>query len=137
MSSPRPSNSSKRSGSQVQLLARVDELARREGLIAADTAKARIYRDRIGGTVMWLPHGQGRLELTLIQVRMASEQRADLLHELLARCAAKSTEDIPAHELGLSADDACAHWATLEREFFGEYLMAHREVQAGHGPRSA
>lgn len=116
----------------VQLLARVDELARREGLVAADTSKARIYRDRIGGTVMWLPHGRGRLELTLIQVRMAAESRADHLHGLLAAAVGRSVEDIPGHELGLEAEDAVAHWEALEEGFFAEYLSAHREVQAGH-----
>ncbi len=116
---------------QVQLLARVDELARREGLIAADTAKARIYRDRVGGTVMWLPHGKERLELTLIQVRMAAETRAMQLHGLLAQAVGTTPEQIPPHELGLDAAVAVAHWRTLEESFFPAYLTAHREVQAG------
>jgi hypothetical protein len=115
----------------VHLLACVDELARREGLVVADTAKARIYRDRVGGTVMWLPHGRDRLELTLIQVRMAAERRAAQLHELLASAVGKAVEDIPAHELGLGADEAVAHWDALEEAFFPSYLEAHREVQAG------
>lgn len=119
---------------QVQLLARLDDLARREGLIAADTRKARIYRDPVGGTVAWLPHGQERLELTLIQVRMATEQRAESLHRLLAASAARDVEDIPSHQLGLDAVDAVAHWTALEREFFPEYLRAHREVQMSQGP---
>ncbi|CAN5122337.1 hypothetical protein BH23ACT9_BH23ACT9_33170 [soil metagenome] len=115
----------------VHLIARLDELARREGLIAADTRKARIYRDPVGGTVAWLPRGAKRLELTLIQVRMAAESRASHLHELLARSCDRTIEDIPAHELGLTADDAVAHWSALERDFFPAYLSAHREVQAG------
>ncbi|MGI9018800.1 MAG: hypothetical protein ACR2HR_17130 [Euzebya sp.] len=114
----------------VQLLARVDDLARREGLVAAETSKARIYRDPIGGTVMWLPNGQERLELTLIQVRMAAEQRAHGLHALLARCMDTEMDQIPAHQLGLDAQDAIAHWPTLEDTFFPAYLSAHREVQA-------
>ncbi|MEO2104478.1 MAG: hypothetical protein ABGZ36_02430, partial [Actinomycetota bacterium] len=64
---------------EVQLLARIDELARREGLLVAETGKARIYRDRVGGTVAWLPHGKQRIELTLIQIRMQDEARANRL----------------------------------------------------------
>lgn len=116
---------------QVALLARLDELARREGLIAAETRKARIYRDPVGGTVAWLPHGSGRLELTLIQVRMAAERRAEHLHRLLAESSGKAVEDIPGHELGLDAAEAVAHWPALERDFFPSYLRAHREVHAG------
>ncbi len=117
---------------QIRLLACVDELARRENLIAADTTKARIYRDRIGGTVMWLPHGKQRLELTLIQVRMAAEQRAMQLHGLLAEATGRTPDEIPAHELGLDAQVAVDHWSSLEEAFFPAYLTAHREVQAGH-----
>lgn len=114
----------------VQLLARVDELARREGLIAADTTKARIYRDRVGGTVMWLPHGRSRLELTLIQVRMAAELRAAQLHHLLAAAVDRDVAEIPSHDLGLDAAEAVAHWPALEQSFFPSYLAAHREVQS-------
>lgn len=121
---------------QVQLLARVDEFARREGLIVADTSKARIYRDRVGGTVMWMPHGQERLELTLIQVRMAAEPVAVQLHALLAQAVGKQVEEIPGHALGLGAAEAIQHWPTLEQGFFPAYLTAHREVQAAQGPRS-
>lgn len=119
----------------ANLLACLDDLARREGLIAADTRKARIYRDPIGGTVAWVPHGRARLELTLIQVRMAAEQRAVGLHHALAQATGRTVEDIPAHELGLDAGDAVAHWAALERDFFPAYLAAHREVNAPRGPR--
>ncbi|HUG84972.1 MAG TPA: hypothetical protein VMM13_10425 [Euzebya sp.] len=114
----------------VQLLARLDDLARREGLIAADTRKARIYRDPVGGTVAWLPHGAERLELTLIQVRMAAEQRAQQLHQALAQASGRTVADIPAHDLGLDAEDVVSHWPALERDFFPAYLRAHREVQA-------
>ncbi|MEE8603470.1 hypothetical protein [Euzebya tangerina] len=120
---------------RLQLLARLDELARREGLLAADTGKARIYRDRIGGTVMWLPLSEDRLEFTLIQVRMADDERAMRLHGLLAQCVDKPLEEIPPHRLGLDADVAVEHWPMLERSFMPGYLRAHREVQAaaGHG----
>lgn len=120
---------------QVHLVARVDELARREGLIATDTGKARIYRDPVGGTVAWLPHGRRRLELTLIQVRMAAEGRAQRLHDLLARSVDKNPDQIPAHELGLDAEEAVTHWQALDREFFPAYLAAHREVQKDRGAR--
>lgn len=119
----------------VQLVARLDDLARREGLIAADTRKSRIYRDPVGGTVAWIPAGSGRLELTLIQVRMADEALADELHELLATASARPLAAIPAHALGLDADDAVAHWQALERDFFPPYLAAHRRVHARMGPR--
>lgn len=120
----------------VQLLARIDELARREGLLVAETGKARIYRDRVGGTVAWMPHGRGRLELTLIQIRMRSEARANQLHGLLVQSCDRTTADIPSHDLGLDADVAVDHWATLERDFFPRYLRAHREAQreAGQAP---
>lgn len=119
----------------LQLVARLDDLARREGLIAADTRKARIYRDPVGGTVAWLPHDAGRIELTLIQVRMAAEVRAHELHEALATACDRTIAEIPAHELGLDDADAIAHWPALERDFFPAYLQAHREVQAAAGPR--
>ena len=115
---------------QVQLLARLDDLARREGLIAADTRKARIYRDPVGGTVAWLPHGRERLELTLIQIRMAAEPRAQQLHQALAEACGRTIAEIPAHDLGLDADDVLRHWPALDRDFFPAYLAAHREVQA-------
>lgn len=118
----------------VTLLARLDDLARREGLVAADTRKARIYRDPVGGTVAWLPLGGERLELTLIQVRMAAEQRAEHLHRLLAESTDRTVEEIPAHELGLDAEDAIANWDALERDFFPAYLTAHREVQLASRP---
>ena len=123
---------------RLQLLARVDELARREGLIVADTAKSRIYRDRVGGTVLWMPSAEDRLEMTLIQIRMADDERAMRLHGLLAQCVEQPREDIPAHRLGLEADIAVTHWAVLERDFFPAYLRSHREVQAAassSGPR--
>lgn len=114
----------------LQLVARLDDLARREGLIAADTGKARIYRDPVGGTVAWLPRSSDRLELTLIQIRMAAEQRAQQLHEALAQASGRTIADIPAHDLGLAAEDALSHWPALERDFFPAYLQAHRQVQA-------
>ena len=116
---------------KVELIARVDELARREQLVVGETARARIYRDPVGGTVMWVPHAEPRLELTLIQVRMAAEAQADRLHALLAASTARTVDDIPAHELGLDAAVAVEHWPTLEQDFFPPYLTAHREVQAG------
>lgn len=128
-------SSSNMSSSTIDLIARTDELACREGLIATDTGKARLYRDPVGGTVMWLPHGQGRLELTLIQVRMVSEDQASRLHRLLAHSVAKTIEQIPAHYLGLDAAEAFTHWATLQHDFFPRYLEAHRQVQAGRGQR--
>lgn len=115
---------------EVQLLARVEELARREGLLTAETSKARIYRDRVGGTVAWLPFGKQRLELTLIQIRMVSEARANELHGLLVQCCDRTTADIPSHDLGLDAEIAVEHWPRLEREFFPVYLAAHRDVQS-------
>lgn len=115
---------------RTQLLALLDDLARREGLIAADTRKARIYRDPVGGTVAWLPHDEDRLELTLIQIRMAAEPRAQQLHQALAESCGRTLADIPAHDLGLDAADVIVHWAALERDFFPAYLTAHREVHA-------
>ncbi len=132
---PRPISSRKLSSSQIDLIARADALARREGLIATDSGKARIYRDPVGGTVMWLPHGQGRLELTLIQVRMVAEDQASRLHGLLARSVGKTTEQIPPHYLGLDAAEAVSYWAALQQNFFPPYLEAHRQVQADRGPR--
>lgn len=120
----------------VQLLARLDELARREGLVAADTGKARIYRDLVGGTVAWLPHGKARMELTLIQIRMSDEARANRLHGLLVQCCDRTTADIPSHDLGVDASLAIEHWDRLEQDFFPVYLATHREVQAAQrGPR--
>lgn len=115
---------------QVQLIARLDELARREGLLTAETGKARIYRDRVGGTIAWLPFKNPRLELTLIQIRMSNEARANQLHGLLVQCCGKTTADIPSHDLGVDPQLVIEHWDRLEREFFPLYLKAHREVQA-------
>ena len=115
---------------RLQLLARLDEFARREGLIAADTAKSRIYRDRVGGTVMWVPQAEERLEFTLIQVRMADDERAMRLHGLLAQCVGRPREEIKPHRLGLDAAEAVEKWPVLERDFLPGYLRAHREVQA-------
>lgn len=122
---------------QVQLLARVEELARREGLLTAETSKATIFRDRVGGTVAWLPKDNSRLELTLIQIRMVDEAMANRLHGLLVQCCDRTTADIPSHNLGVEAAIAVEHWARLERDFFPVYLAKHREVQAaqGRGPR--
>lgn len=116
----------------AELRALLDELARKEGMLVGETAKARIYRDRIGGTVVWIPHDAERLELTLIQVRMADEARADALHSALAEAIGKPVEDIPSHQLGMSAAEALRCWTTLEHEFLPAYLQAHRDVQAGH-----
>ncbi len=118
---------------QVQLLARVEELARREGLLTAETSKATIFRDRVGGTVAWLPKDNTRLELTLIQIRMVDENLANRLHGLLVQCCDRTTADIPSHDLGVDAGIAVTHWERLEREFFPVYLAKHREVQAGQG----
>lgn len=119
----------------VQLVARLDDLARREGLIATDTRKARIYRDPVAGTVAWMPAGRPRLELTLIQVRMADDALADELHGLLAAASGRPITAIPVHDLGLDAADAVTHWSTLDSDFFPPYLQAHRQVQARGGPR--
>jgi|GEM_PF-4557379 hypothetical protein len=118
---------------EVQLLARIDELARREGLLVAETGKARIYRDRVGGTVAWLPHGKQRIELTLIQIRMQDEARANRLHGLLVQTCDRTTADIPSNDLGLDAALAVEYWSRLERDFFPAYLHAHRDVQSSSG----
>lgn len=117
----------------AQLQARLDELARAEGLLVAETSRARIYRDRVGGTVAWMPHDRARVELTLIQIRMVSEARANDLHGLLVQCCERTTADIPSHDLGLDAQLALAHWDTLERSFFPLYLSEHRDVQSSQG----
>ncbi len=79
---------------------------------------------------MWMPTDEDRLELTLIQIRMADDMRAMRLHGLLAQCVEQPREEIPAHRLGLDAADAVAHWGVLERDFMPAYLRAHREVQS-------
>lgn len=118
----------------AQLKIRLDEVARKEGMLVGETSKARIYRDRIGGTVAWLPHDGDRLELTLIQVRMADEAEADRLHHLLATCAGRDVDDIPAHQLGLPVADALGCWSTLAQQFLPDYLAAHRTAQARQNP---
>ncbi|WP_341251573.1 hypothetical protein [Euzebya pacifica] len=118
---------------EVQLLARIDELARREGLLVAETGKARIYRDRVGGTVAWLPHGKHRTELTLIHIRIQAEARANRLHCLLLQTRDRTTPDIPSNDLGLDAALAVEYWSRLERDFFPAYLHAHRDVQSSSG----
>lgn len=107
----------------------VDELATGVGLRIAATRNARVYRDPVGGTVAWVPHDGSRLELTLIQVRLADEPLADRLHAVLAECAGLLPDDIPSHLLGLDGAAAAAAWPQLVERFWPAYLDAHRAAQ--------
>lgn len=119
----------------VALLDLLDELAVAEDLRVAATRNARVYRDPVGGTVAWVPHDGSRLELTLIQVRLADDAEADRLHALLAECAGLRIDDIPGHLLGLDAETAGAVWPALRERFWPAYLEGHRSAQRANRKR--